>query len=76
MAKEAPKQAPGSTLGNNTPKHNPTVAAPMVSTWSATIAKGIPTDENNGSMKLYVKQPPSNAEQIPEYSLGLLWMQE
>jgi hypothetical protein len=32
IAKEAPKQAPGRTLGNNNPKHNPTVAAPMVST--------------------------------------------
>jgi hypothetical protein len=32
IAKEAPKQAPGRILGNNTPKHSPTVAAPMVST--------------------------------------------
>jgi hypothetical protein len=36
------------------------------------MANGIPTDENNGSKKLYAKQPPSNEVQIPEYNLGLL----
>ena len=49
MATEAPKQTPGMTKGNKTPKHIPIQAAPMARMKSATLARGMPTAENNGS---------------------------
>jgi hypothetical protein len=66
IAAEAPEQTPGISEGNNTPKHMPIQAAPIARMWSATVARGMPTAENNGSRKQNEKHAPRRAESMPE----------
>ncbi len=49
VAKMIPKQTPGKSIGNKTPKHIPMAANPNERIYSALVASGILTDVKIGS---------------------------